>query len=213
VDALVTLDGVGVSLGGRPVLRGIDLVVAPGAVIGLTGPNGSGKTTLVRLIATLARPDTGRGGVLGAALGTDAVYQVRHRIGLIGHAPALIPELTFAENLTHIARLGGIDPARVGRSLSVVGLEGAADRRVSAGSHGMLRRAEIAVMLMRSPELLLLDEAATGLDSESADLVASLVTRTTSEGGGVLIASHDPTRLASCHRVLSLERGRIGAVG
>jgi heme exporter protein A len=194
-------------------LRGIDLTVATGAVIGLTGPNGSGKTTLVRLVATLARPDTGRGEVLGAALGTDSVYPVRHRIGLIGHAPALIPELTLEENLSHIARLGGIDTAKVGRSLSVVGLEGAADRRASAGSHGMLRRAEIAIMLMRSPELVLLDEAATGLDSESADLVASLVARTTSEGGGVLMASHDPARLASCHQVLSLERGRIGAAG
>ena len=212
VGANVILDGAGVSLGGLAVLRGISLSIGPAEVVGIAGPNGSGKTTLLRLLATLARPDEGSGRVLGATLGTTEVYAVRHDIGLIGHVPALIHELSLRENLEHAARLAGDDVSRIDRALRVVGLEGAADRKVGQSSHGMLRRAEAARLLLTRPRLLLLDEAFSGLDTSARDLVDALVERSVSAGGSVVMVSHDATHLASrADRVMTISSGRIEA--
>jgi heme exporter protein A len=211
VQPLVSLDAVGVSLGGQPVLRGLDLTVSPSDLVGIAGPNGSGKTTLLRLMATLVPPDAGSGRVLGAALGSRDAYRVRPRVGLIGHAPALIPELSLRENLVHAARLAGIELRRVDRALEVVGLARASDRRASAGSHGMQRRTEIALILLRAPELLLLDEPLAGLDESSSALVAGMIARTREAGGAVLMVSHEPSHLAGCDRTIVLGGGAPGA--
>ena len=205
VDYLVRLTDLGVSLGGRPVLRGVGLALPPGEVIGITGPNGSGKTTLLRTVATLIPIDHGSGIVLGAELGSSDVYQVRAGIGMIGHIPSLVDELTLAENLEHVARLAGIDGRKVDRVIRVVGLEEAAHRLASASSYGMLRRIEVARTLLTKPRILLLDEALTGLDQTARGLMAALVERTVTEAGGVIMVSHDTSQLEeSCRSVLHL---------
>lgn len=212
VGATVTLEDAGVSLGGHAVLRGISLSLGPAEVLGIAGPNGSGKTTLLRLLATLVRIDDGSGKVLGAALGTAEVYVVRPEIGLIGHVPSLIAELSLRENLEHAARLAGKDVTRVDRALRVVGLEGAADRKVTQSSHGMLRRAEVARLLLTRPRLLLLDEAFSGLDTSARDLIDTLVERCVSAGGSVVMVSHDATSLADrAERIVNITAGRIEA--
>lgn len=144
--------------------------------------------------------------------GTD-VRTIRPLIGMIGHRPSLIPELTLRENLMHLARLGGEDLERVDAVLDVVGLADASDRRVTAASFGMQRRTEVAHLLLRSPELVLLDEAISGLDGAAQDLVAAVISRTTGNGGGVITVSHDQARLSiSSDRVLVLAAGRLEAV-
>ena len=125
--ANVILQDAGVSLGGRPVLRGISVTLGPGEVLGVAGPNGSGKTTLLRLLATLVRLDQGAGRILGAPLGSPEAFSVRPDIGLIGHVPALIAELSLRENLEHATRLSGRGISGVGRALSAVGLDDAGD--------------------------------------------------------------------------------------
>lgn len=207
---LCSLRKVGVSLGGRPVLRDIDLVLDPGQVLGVAGPNGSGKTTLVRTMATLVRVDRGRGTILGAALGTDQVFQVRRHIGMMGHRPTVILELTLHENLDHVARLSGIDPRRVAHALEVVGLGKAATMRADSASHGMIRRLEVARLLLTRPRLLLLDEATHGLDPSARLLVDALITRTSGDGGGVVFVSHDIDRLSTaCDHILRLDMGTM----
>jgi heme ABC exporter ATP-binding subunit CcmA len=206
---MFNLTGAGVSLGGRPVLRDVDLRLEAGQALGVIGPNGSGKTTLLRLIATLLRPDRGRVEVLGAEVGTPRARLVRPRIGLIGHNPALIRELTLSENLEHIARLCGLDVGRVPGDLAMVGLDEAADRRVDASSAGMQRRVEIAALMMRDASLLLLDEATTGLDPDAAGLIDVVVSRALRAGGGAVIVSHDRGLLASCGSVIELTDGRV----
>ncbi|MEX0865445.1 MAG: ATP-binding cassette domain-containing protein [Acidimicrobiia bacterium] len=209
MEPLVVLEAAGVSLGGQPVLRDIDLELAPGSVLGLVGPNGSGKTTLLRLLATLLEPDQGKATILGGRSGTEEVYRARPGIGLIGHTPSLIPELTLEENIEHMARLGGHQPLRGRQALSVVGLEEVMTRRADASSHGMLRRAEVALLLLRRCRLVLLDEATTGLDAEAAGLVGALVERTRESDGGVVMVSHDRSRLDGCDSILTLSEGTV----
>lgn len=203
-------DGAGVSLGGRPVLADLDLSLAPGESLGVEGPNGSGKTTLARTAATLVKADVGSATILGIDPVSEDPGSIRRSIGLIGHQPALIPELTLIENLTHVARLSGIDVARVGHALDVVGLAEAANRHARACSFGMQRRVEIAHLLLTRPRLLLLDEAAAGLDGSARALIGALVKSVQDRGGGALVVSHDRDHLTLlCDRVLRLHSGRL----
>lgn len=206
----IDLEDAAVSLGGQAILRGVSLAVSTGEVVGIAGPNGSGKTTLLRLLATLVDLDSGTGQVLGAGLGTPQVYEVRRHIGLVGHIPAVIGELTLRENLEHAARLAGEDPGRVDAALRVVGLDAAADRRGDASSFGMLRRTEAARLLITAPRLLLLDEAFSGLDVHAQELIDALILRTTETNGAVVMVSHDAGHLGKrASRVMGLSAGRL----
>ncbi|HEY6635439.1 MAG TPA: ABC transporter ATP-binding protein [Acidimicrobiia bacterium] len=213
MDPIVEMREVGVSLGGRRVLTGVDLILGPGSALGVAGPNGSGKTTLVRALATLTTFDQGTYRLFGKDTTDGPVTQSRPQIGLIGHQPALIPELTLTENLEHVARLAGIDTTRVPRALDVVGLGGAADRRAVACSFGMQRRVEIAHLLLTKPRLLLLDEAASGLDDSARELIAALVASVLAREGCAVVVSHDRAQLGDlCDQVVVLEQGRLVAL-
>lgn len=213
MESVLQFRDAGVSLGGRPVLRGVELEILPGEAVGVAGPNGSGKTTLIRTAATLLATDHGSVEVLGSDLAPEELPTVRRSIGLIGHQPSLLPELTLFENLEHVARLSGVETSRVGHALDVVGLTDASDRRAEACSFGMKRRVEIAHLLITKPLLLLLDEAASGLDDSARALIDALVGSVRSRGGGCLVVSHDRSQLTDLTtRVLALSGGRLETV-
>ncbi|MEZ5176273.1 MAG: heme ABC exporter ATP-binding protein CcmA [Acidimicrobiia bacterium] len=207
---LVSLSGVAVRAGSIPILRDINLSVGPGEAVGLFGANGAGKTTLLRLIATMTRPSHGTGSVFGADLNSPDRFQVRSRIGYIGHTPGWYPELTLFENLSFIADAMGIADADVDAWLAAVGLGAARDRRADRCSHGMQRRAEFARVLMTEPDLLLLDEPHSALDADAVNLVDRLVHRTVERGGAAVLVSHDHTRVRGlADRILTIENGTI----
>ena len=198
IEPTVSLRDVSLRRSGALVLRAVDLDVGPGEAVAVFGPNGSGKTSLLRLVATLLSPTTGHGAVLGAPLGTSDVEVVRPRIGLIGHDPALYPNLSLGENLRLMASLthGANGPQLAAVALEAVGLAAAADRQASRASNGMKRRVEFARMMVIEPDLLLLDEAHVGLDPAALGLVDHLVSEVTDRGGSVLLVAHERDRVA-----------------
>lgn len=210
-NAIVSLENVGLRIGNTLILRQAKMTLEPGEKVGLLGANGSGKTTLLRMIATLLRPTSGSGAVLGAELGTDAIYDVRHRIVMVGHLPGLYPELTLGENTRFVARLTGRPVEVADESLAMVGLAGASERRADQSSKGMLRRAELARALIIEPALLLLDEAHAGLDAEAIGIVDDIADRVVSAGGAVILVSHEPDRL-NVDRSVQIVDGTLEAV-
>lgn len=208
---LVTLEDVGLTAGTTVILRRAKLTLEAGEKVGLLGPNGSGKTTLLRVVATLLRPTSGHGSVLGAALGTDEVIAVRPGIVMIGHLSGLYPELTLSENTRFVARLSGRTEKAADAALAAVGLAGAADRRADQSSKGMLRRTELARALILEPQLLLLDEAHAGLDADAVGLVDTIANRVTAAGGCAVLVSHEPDRLR-VDRSLQVADGTVEAV-
>lgn len=209
VHELISTSSLAVRLGRTPVLRELSLTVRPGDVVGLSGPNGSGKSTLLRTLATLIRPSEGSGTVLGADMAT-AGGRTRSQIGLLGHEPAVFGELTLLENLEFVARVTGQSTDRALELLEAVGLRAAADRRADRSSHGMARRADIARLVLTDPKLVLLDEATTGLDEAALSLIATVIDRTTSNGGAVVLVTHDAAYLdAMTNRHWRLTEGTV----
>ncbi|WP_427762399.1 ATP-binding cassette domain-containing protein [Streptomyces sp. DSM 41931] len=196
-------------------LRGLDLAVAEGTVCGLLGPNGAGKTTAVRLLTTLLRPDAGSARIAGLDLVREAAA-VRRRIGVTGQDTSIDGDLTGRENLRLFARLHRARDAaaRADALLDRFGLTEAADRPASAWSGGMRRRLDLAVSLVRRPEVLFLDEPTTGLDPAGRGLVREVVRELTGEGTTVLLTTQyleEADQLAD--DIALVDRGRVAHTG
>jgi ABC-type multidrug transport system ATPase subunit len=191
-----------------PGLVRVDLRVERGETILVRGPNGAGKSTLLRVVATAISPTYGSGTVLGLDLWKGR-EEIRSRVELLGHRTRLYEDLSGVENLRFSCVLYGLDPHGIPDVLHRVGLERAGEERVRGYSQGMRQRLAVARALLRSPDLLLLDEPYAGLDAEAKDVVDEAVSEAHGQGGTVVIATHDPTRGSMATRIVHMEGGRL----
>ena len=195
----------------------LDLTVDRGEIYGLLGPNGAGKTTTISMLSTLLRPSAGRIFICGH----DALQNpraVRPLIGLVPQDIALYAQLSARENLQYFGRLFGLRGARlarrVARSLDMVGLSDAADRRVAAFSGGMKRRVNLAAGILNAPRLLFLDEPTVGIDAHSRNLILEQLAVLARSGTTLIYTTHYMEEAeALCSRVAVVDRGAVVAEG
>lgn len=207
--------GLRLALGGRPILEGIDLDVAPGAAVGIMGPSGSGKTTLLHCLAGLHKPDDGEVTVDSVAT-TKMTKRQRarfrlERVGMVFQFGELLEELTVEENVALPLRLRNRqDPERVASLLSRVGLAERAASWPAELSGGEVQRVAIARALVGSPVLLLADEPTGALDEDLSEAVCGLLVSMARASGAVLVvATHDPLVASAMDSVGRLRRGKL----
>ncbi|WP_428962143.1 anchored repeat-type ABC transporter ATP-binding subunit [Micromonospora fluostatini] len=217
MSALV-VNGLDVDLGGRPVLRGVDLRVESGELVGLIGPNGAGKTTLLRSVLALLRPRAGQVLVAGVPSrpGRSAVGYVPQRHEFAWEFPISVEQAVLTGRTRRIGLLrrpGVADWRAAAEAIDRVRLGDLRRRPVAELSGGQRQRVLVARALALEPELLLLDEPFTGLDLPTQELLGDLFTGLAAEGKALLMTTHDLIgAMSSCTRLILLNQ-RIVAEG
>ncbi|MBF0455664.1 MAG: heme ABC exporter ATP-binding protein CcmA [Magnetococcales bacterium] len=199
--------------GRHRVLRGVDLTMSSGQCVVLFGDNGSGKSTLLTLLSTRFSLQKGHYKLddLDAA---DQGDTIRSRLVFISHNSHLYGHLTSVENLLFFADLRGLDCSekRLRAAVETVGLAPFADRPTRWFSAGMKKRLTLARVLVAKPDLLLLDEPYSALDVQGVNWLNTLLADFIQGGGMIIMASHDPQRVAALnHQPHTLRKGRLTA--
>jgi ABC-2 type transport system ATP-binding protein len=199
------------SFGKHDVLRGIDLDIAPGEVVGLIGPNGAGKTTLMSCLLGFLNPNGGSIEIDGRP---NDDLDIRRQTGFVPERMNFDRRSTGWNFLRYMARLAGVPRAevetRAKEMLARLEISGAADRRLSQYSRGMLQRIGMCQALIHAPHYIFLDEPASGLDPNGVLLVRDLINEQKQRGAAVLLNSHQLSEVEKvCDRVLFLSGGVI----
>jgi ABC-2 type transport system ATP-binding protein len=202
----VTVDRLRVNRGRREVLRRLSLSVPRGSVTGLLGPSGCGKTTLMRAVVGVQAVAAGTVTVLGRSAGSRAL---RRRIGYATQTPAVYADMTLTECLRYFASVLRAPRSDVRRVIGEVGLDAEAGKLIGQLSGGQRSRASLAVALLGSPELLVLDEPTVGLDPVLRDDLWAMFHRIADRGATLLISSHVMDEAARCGRLVLMRDGRI----
>lgn len=203
----------GRDFGDMKALSSLDLRVERGDLFGFIGSNGAGKTTTLRILATFLTPSEGQAEVLGMDVVREA-EQVRHRIGYMPDFFGVYKDMEVSEYLDFFGACYRLPTARrermVGEVLELVGLTGKKGSLIGALSRGMQQRLGLARVLIHDPELLLLDEPASGLDPRARIEMMAILQELQRMGKTIIISSHILSELQSlCNRCAIIERGRL----
>src|SRR5580700_5942720 len=216
-DLMIQAEGLTKRYGETQALAGVDIAVPAGTILGLLGPNGAGKTTAVRVLTTLARPDSGSATVAGIDVLRHPA-EVRRHIGVAAQDATLDQLLTGRQNLVLIGELSDLgraeSRARATELLAQFELTDAADRVVKGYSGGMRRRLDLAASMVTKPPMLFLDEPTTGLDPASRQRTWNIIRELTASGVTLLLTTQyldEADVLAD--RIVVVNHGRVIAEG
>jgi ABC-2 type transport system ATP-binding protein len=203
--------------GSHEAVKGVDLVIGRGEIVGFLGPNGAGKTTTIKLLTGLLRPSSGRAVIMGHDVQREPVA-AKASFGYVPDTPHLYGKLRGWEFLRFMARLyrvpGPQAERRAAELLRVFELTEAAGDLVEGYSHGMQQKLALAGALIHDPVVLFLDEPTVGLDPRSARLIKNLLGQLRDRGGAVFFSTHI-LEIAErmCDRVVIIDKGQIIADG
>jgi len=217
MTAIVRTEGLVKRYDGTLAVAGIDLSVDQGEIFGLVGPNGAGKTTTLRILATLLLPSAGTAEIAGMSV-TRNPDEVRRVLGFMPDSFGVYDDMKVWEYLDFFARCYGIGPAdrrrMIGDLLELVDLGGKRNDYVQTLSRGMQQRLCLAHALVHDPQVLLLDEPASGLDPRARVELRELLRELRNLGKTILISSHILPELEElCTSVAIVDRGQVLAQG
>ena len=211
-QSVVELSGLTHDYGSVVALQDLDLSIPPG-VTGLVGANGAGKTTMLRILLGLLHPTAGNAKVLGHDSEKEPL-DVRSRVGYMPEGSCIPSDLTAAEFVGYTAQLAGLPSSeakrRASETLFLVGLAEERFRFLGDFSTGMKQRVNLAQALVHDPDLILLDEPASGLDPKGRDQMLALIRRLGELGLNIIMSSHVLTDIeTTCNWVVMLDGGRL----
>lgn len=195
-----------VKKGHQVILDELVFRVQPGTLTGLIGPSGSGKTTLMRTIIGAQKMAGGELDVLGVPAGSAAL---RSQIGYVTQSPAVYGDLTVEQNLKYFATLMRANPSDIQDAITIVDLHPQRHQLVASLSGGQTARVNLAVALLGSPNLLVLDEPTIGLDPILRNDLWDLFSRLASSGKTLLVSSHVMDEAERCDEIILLRNGRV----
>jgi ABC-type multidrug transport system ATPase subunit len=212
-EPAIAINGLTKSYGSLLAVDHLELTVQRGEIFGFLGPNGAGKTTTMRMLLGLIRPSAGTARVFGMDVATQ-LPEILTRTGSIIENPTFYPYLSGRDNLRAAARLSRVSEDRITEILTLMDLTGAAERKFSTYSLGMKQRLAVGAAMLHSPDLLILDEPANGLDPAGIVEMRDLMRQLKAEGHTVLISSHVLHEIEQiCDRIVILDRGKVVVQG
>jgi ABC-2 type transport system ATP-binding protein len=215
--AVLTVENLFHRFKNHEALKGMNFSVGKQSIHGFVGPNGAGKTTTLKLIATLLKPQTGKVRVFG--LDVDRDYkQVRRKIGFMPDHFSMYRQMTVFEYLDFFAAAYGLNQADrdgvIGDVLALTDMDGRQDDLIKGLSRGMQQRVSLARVLVHDPDLLLLDEPASGLDPRARIELMEILRELRRLGKTIFISSHILSELADlCDSVTIVDRGQVRYTG
>ena len=192
-EPIITIRGLEKSFGTKKVLKGIDLDVQKGQIIGYIGPNGAGKSTTVKIMLGLIEQYTGEIKIFGENISNGSV-EYKKRIGYVPETADIYDNLTGREYLTFIGELYGLDydvaDEKAKKLMALFNLEKVYDSRISSYSKGMRQKVLIISSLLNDPDILFLDEPLSGMDANSVMVFKEVLAELVSQGKTIFYSSH-----------------------
>jgi ABC-2 type transport system ATP-binding protein len=217
-ESIITIQNLKKSYDGKnDVLRGIDVEIYPGQIIGYIGPNGAGKTTTVKILIGMLSGFEGEVRVFGNDVAKNPL-EVKKRIGYVPETAALYDTLTPTEYLRFLGQIYGIAPEicqfRSKKMLTLFDLHSSADARMNSFSKGMKQKVLLIAAMIHDPDILFMDEPLAGLDANTAMVIKEILAQLAAKGKTIFYCSHVMDVVERiCHRIIIIDKGTIIANG
>lgn len=217
-EPIITIRGLEKSFGAKKVLKGIDLDVYSGQIIGYIGPNGAGKSTTVKIMLGLIEQYTGEVKIFGHNISSEKSVEYKKRIGYVPETADIYDNLTGREYLTFIGELYGLEynaaDEKAEKLMELFGLKDVYDSRISSYSKGMRQKVVIISSLLNNPDILFLDEPLSGMDANSVMVFKEVLAELASQGKTIFYSSHIMEVVEKISsRIILINGGQIVADG